>query len=306
MLSAGLHGVEGYAGVALLDLFVHEFLPRVDATTTSLYLIPVINPWGMKHLRRVNPNNVDLNRNFLRESEFATPLNPEYARLAPFLHPERPVTGWDRFRFYVNVVRCFHACGNRVLAESFPRGQSIYPQGLYYTGTELQPESRYVIRLLEAVIGEHERVIHMDMPTGFGARGALMLVFPAQGAPDEEELRALLRYEHITKVAAANFYPILGDLSAYTTEVLAASQAGRVFTFALEYGTFGNGLLAQLRSLRAMMLENQLYWYGSSTPRVAQWVRREFLELFYPSDPGWRAQMVTQARTVFRNVIDRL
>ena len=61
--SSGLHGVEGFAGsaiqLALMDYGIH---PSPDS---AVVFVHVLNPYGMAWLRRVNENNVDLNRNFL-------------------------------------------------------------------------------------------------------------------------------------------------------------------------------------------------------------------------------------------------
>jgi predicted deacylase len=64
ILTTGLHGIEGYAGSGILQLFTDEFLPCIDPETTGIILIHPINLYGMKHWTRFNKNNVGLNRNF--------------------------------------------------------------------------------------------------------------------------------------------------------------------------------------------------------------------------------------------------
>ena len=88
VLSSGLHGIEGYLGSAILELFFDEYLARLDPQTTGILLIHAINPWGMKHWKRTNPANVDLNRNFI-ETEFASlrNFNVDYSALSAFLNP---------------------------------------------------------------------------------------------------------------------------------------------------------------------------------------------------------------------------
>ncbi len=84
--SSGTHGVEGYLGSAVQVRFLHELLLR-DAhddddddddnrppsssscppprNVRKVLLIHSVNPHGMRHHRRANENNVDLNRNVL-------------------------------------------------------------------------------------------------------------------------------------------------------------------------------------------------------------------------------------------------
>ncbi len=56
------------------------------------------------------------------------------------------------------------------------------------------------------------------------------------------------------------------------------------FNTTLEFGT---SLSARLRSMRALVLENQLHHYGATNDRVRAQVQREIAELFMPSDAAW-------------------
>ncbi len=306
VLSAGLHGVEGYAGTAMLDLFIREFLSRLDPKTTALYLVPVINPWGMKHRRRTNPENVDLNRNVLDEEAFYRDLNPDYMTLAPVLHPERPVGWGDRFLFYARILRYLQREGMTGLRNIFPQGQSVFPKGMYYTGKARQPEIQALLELLTPLMERYERVVYLDMHTGYGAKGRLTLVFPGPDPRSPEELRERTQYPRVTKVAASDFYPIHGDLNTYLAKRARELGHPGLYAMALEVGTLGDTTLPQLRSMRALILENQLYWYGATSERVARWVRREFLALFYPDDDLWRRRTVAQTREAYEGIVTGL
>ena len=83
--SSGTHGVEGYLGAAVQIRFLHELYlrnekqqrlannPRAASPSASnnkvrkILLIHAVNPHGMRHHRRTNENNVDLNRNVLSD-----------------------------------------------------------------------------------------------------------------------------------------------------------------------------------------------------------------------------------------------
>ncbi|MBU2135464.1 MAG: M14 family metallopeptidase, partial [Alphaproteobacteria bacterium] len=62
-ISSGTHGVEGFCGSAL-QLQLIEDAPDLP-TDTALMLVHAVNPYGFSHLRHVNEDNVDLNRNFV-------------------------------------------------------------------------------------------------------------------------------------------------------------------------------------------------------------------------------------------------
>ena len=75
LLIAGTHGVEGYFGSGAES----GLLPRLAAPPgTRIVLVHALNPYGFAWDRRVNEDNVDLNRNFVDHP----PDNPDYALLA--------------------------------------------------------------------------------------------------------------------------------------------------------------------------------------------------------------------------------
>lgn len=71
VIVSGTHGVEGFCGsgcqVGFLVERIYEGLPE----TVAVALVHALNPYGFAWLRRVNEDNVDLNRNF---RDFAEPL----------------------------------------------------------------------------------------------------------------------------------------------------------------------------------------------------------------------------------------
>lgn len=65
VLTTGVHGMEGYIGATMLDVFFREIYPTLDTADTGVLVVANVNPYGMKYFRRYNENNVDLNRNFI-------------------------------------------------------------------------------------------------------------------------------------------------------------------------------------------------------------------------------------------------
>src|SRR5262249_43549094 len=88
--SSGVHGVEGFAGSAI-QLQLLGNVPHLPPPA-SLILVHVLNPFGMAWLRRVNENNVDLNRNFLAADEEYAGAPASYKEFDSFLNPPTPPT----------------------------------------------------------------------------------------------------------------------------------------------------------------------------------------------------------------------
>ncbi|KAL9182926.1 hypothetical protein ACHAXT_004205 [Thalassiosira profunda] len=87
--SSGTHGVEGYLGSAVQLRFLHELFlenqnlhrsPDNSGRVRKILLIHSVNPYGMRHHRRTNENNVDLNRNVLDDETWSEVLkrDPNY------------------------------------------------------------------------------------------------------------------------------------------------------------------------------------------------------------------------------------
>ncbi len=67
ILTTAEHGIEGYLGSAVMELFVRSSCRRLDPATAGVLLVHALNPWGMEHRLRVNRSNVDLNRSFVSD-----------------------------------------------------------------------------------------------------------------------------------------------------------------------------------------------------------------------------------------------
>ncbi|NPA06610.1 MAG: DUF2817 domain-containing protein [Chloroflexi bacterium] len=305
ILTAGLHGIEGHVGVAVLDLLLRAHLPGHLAATTDLYIVPLVNPWGMAHSRRVNAHNVDLNRNVWPPETPIQIENPAYDRLRAFLNPKGPVKPQDRWQFFVRTARALiQTRGTAALRSASLQGQSRYPRGVFFAGQRVEPEIRALQHLLTRAM-QRPRVFHIDIHTGYGPRDQLTLVAPQNEPRSLDELRQIYRYPHVDRVASETFYAIQGDLGSYVI-TLGQKVGTAAQTIALEFGTWGDGLVAQMRSLRAVVLENQLYHFGASRPETATWVRDEFRELFFPQRPEWVRRATEQAHAALRGVVHAL
>ena len=86
VLISGTHGVEGYQGSAAQIGFLQNTASALPADTAAL-LIHGLNPYGFAWVRRVNEDNIDLNRNYLNFSR-PLPANPGYPEVHALILPE--------------------------------------------------------------------------------------------------------------------------------------------------------------------------------------------------------------------------
>ena len=307
ILSAGEHGVEGYVGSAMLHLFVEEFLPRLDPDEVGLLLIHVINSWGMAHRRRVNPNNVDLNRNFLDPEAFrtASEVNPAYTALHKVLNPSGPVRWYPGavWAWKARLLKNLISPGEAAVRAATLLGQYRFPQGLYYGGDRLQEETLTVQNLLREAWQGYAQVVHLDMHTGYGPREQMTLVNSPLEPRPLEEFKKAFGYPHVVATEPGEFYAIHGDMMDWAYRTAAQEAPGtQVYAAAFEFGTLGAGLAAAIRSLQAMVFENRAFWYGASAAAQRR-IEAEFLALFYPQEAQWQRRAAAQARQAWEGIL---
>jgi hypothetical protein len=307
MITSGLHGVEGYTGAAVLRLFVDEFAPRLDPATCGLLLVHAVNPWGMKHHRRTNPHNVDLNRNFLPPGlDYDEDFNPAYEDLYALLNPSGAVESmwlWN-LRFGISLLRCIVRLGMARIKAATLIGQYRRPEGVYFGGQKIQEESAFLQDLLLLNAELYSRIVHLDMHTGYGPQAQMSVVNSSLQEGSSADFARRIEYPLVVAANPDEFYSMQGDMIEYFT--LAFRQcdpAKRYYGTAFEFGTFGDSLLAGIRSLRATVLENQLHRFGARKGRWARAIGEEFGALFIPQERAWQEKALQDARRALNGIL---
>lgn len=307
LFSMGEHGIEGYVGAAILDLFIHEFLPKLDPNHTGLILMHAIDPWGMKHFRRVNVENVDLNRNFVWNGTDLNPAtNPDYAQIDAFLNPKKPAASRLAMQtaFWAGFLKATSKLGASKFRQATLLGQYRFEKGIYFGGSGLQEETSLVMGLIRDAVEKYGRTLMLDMHTGYGARYQMHVVNSVQEQRDSKELERIFQYPYVVKTIPEEFYSIRGDMIEFLYTLARNRAPGKhVYAASFEFGTFGDSFSAALRSLQAMIFENQCFWYGTKDPAHKAWIDREMLELYFPQEEKWKACAVENARAALRGIL---
>lgn len=299
VISSGVHGVEGFAGSAVQDLFFKKTLKKInegpEADSTGLLIIHAVNPWGFKYLRRVNENNVDMNRNFDVDEKLFKTENAGYRKLNSILNPKTPAGRGilSYASFYWSVARLLLSEPIATLREATLKGQYEYPRGVYFGGKQFNAQKKELESVLTKYAAPYDRVLVLDLHTGYGNRGQLHLFGSTITDPKiNEDLKATFAGYPIDEPTGEDFYETSGDFLSYEMNLL-AGQKKRVVPMTLEYGTIGNlGYRGQIESLRRMIAENQLHWYGATDKNTEKKIRAEMLDLYLPADRKWRNQIM--------------
>jgi hypothetical protein len=305
IITTAEHGIEGYVGSAMLKIFMDEFAPRLNPENTGLLLVHAINPWGMKNKRKVNENSVDLNRNFVY-GKFNTEINPDFKILKYLFTPQRPVRSFfmESLSFWGRVIRAMLTSGISRVSTAALLGQHQTPKGFYYGGTQHEESAQVLMGLYRNALEEYDTVIQMDIHTGYGPRDQMSIIIPPVDPISSKEAAEKFKYPLVQKINPEEFYAISGDMGEYYYLLRNEEfPLKKIFVCGFEFGTFGDSLPARIRSLRAMIFENQLNWHGAVNETSEQAIRHEFNELYFPADPQWREKALSDCRQATTGIL---
>ncbi len=297
IVSSGIHGIEGFVGNAVMNLIIDEYLDDSFLQKTGVLLIHGMNPFGFKYSRRVTENNVDLNRNSTTDRELYKTINTGYTSVYDLLNPGDPCNSrslYNRF-FVISAVKEILKAGMSALRQAVLQGQYEYPEGLYFGGKQPEPQIIEVGMLIQKVAAKYEVLMNIDLHTGYGERGK-MHFFPN---PIEDSLlkattEAVFEGYEIDWGDSDDFYTITGDFSGYITK-LNPGKTHIPMTF--EYGTLDSQkTMGSIKSIHNMILENQGSHHGFKKDKDQRRVLKRFTEMYYPSDPAWRIQIMQQTK----------
>ncbi|MEW5736796.1 MAG: M14 family metallopeptidase [Thermodesulfobacteriota bacterium] len=307
LITSGVHGIEGFTGSAVQQMFLAEILPHLDRGRTGALLVHGVNPFGFKHCRRVTERNVDLNRNFSSDPGLFSSQNPGYEAFSPLLNPAGPASAGPAslLRFAAGCLRAALKAGIPAFRQATLGGQYTRPQGIFFGGSAPEPQNGPIADLIGDLISGYRNVLFLDLHTGYGTRGVLHLLDLFRDELTRSRIDTLFAgLPVVGRNPGDDFYQVSGDFQQFITHRHAGKCSIIPMTF--EFGTADTlGLPGGFASLRTTVLENQMAAYGARTPADEKIIRRRYAELFYPSDPAWRAGVIRQCREVFSVILPR-
>ena len=294
-IGSGTHGVEGYCGsgvqTALLSSGFAENLPA----DTALVFIHAINPWGFAWGRRVNEDNVDLNRNFLDHSK-AHPENPGYEDIYDAVNPAALTedainAGRAKMKAYSD------AHGPAALQYALTGGQYAYPEGVQFGGVKPVWSNTSLRQIIQREMSKADQIVYIDIHSGLGPRGFGEVISTAA-----ETDPAYLRMHdwwgdivHSTQAASSVSSNVPGSI----TEVFGQELKGRdVAPCGLEFGTVAMNLVAA-----ALVADNWLHRNGGHDNPAAPAIKRQIRDAFYVDADDWKEDVTRQTRDMAAKVL---
>ena len=298
ILVSGTHGVEGYCGSgAQVDWLRREEFRTLPPNAGAL-LIHAINPFGFAWTRRVNEDNVDLNRNWI---DFSAPLpsNPDYDEIADDLAP----TVWtqeaqqDTARNLAAWRDARGAHGASDFLQAVTGGQYAHPLGLFFGGAGPSWSRLTLTAILKKYLARAKRVGLIDYHTGLGPCGYAerLTVFAPQTPEFQRAASWFGEAVTSTKDATSSSKDISGDSVSGAASLLPQIEFTGV---AFEVGT-----VPMPQVLDALRADAWLHAYGDPLSAEGRAIKAQMRAAFYCDDDWWKGMIAGQSLLTCRQAI---
>jgi hypothetical protein len=306
VISSGMHGVEGYVGSAVQQLFMDKYLNDSLLETQAILLIHTLNPWGFKYSRRVTESNVDLNRNCSLSPDIYTLENPGYSALEELLNPREPLdmSASSRRFFFLKAANVIRKSSMKEVRQAILGGQYSYKTGTWFGGHEQESQVRALVPILRRLLKPYSSVFTIDLHTGYGERGKLHLM----SDPATDDVRASLEqvFEgfQIDWGDHEDFYTTTGSFPSFIEQF---AEGKKFMEVTFEFGTLNSlTTIGSMRSLNIMIAENQGYHHGYHGPQDKYHIQDSFIDMYFPHSEAWRSHAIEQSQILFNVLIPRL
>jgi len=289
-IGSGTHGVEGYCGSGVQTALLSEGFANQLPGSTALVFVHAINPYGFAWNRRVNEDNVDLNRNFIDHAK-PHPQNPGYEELADAINPrdlspEAMAQSRERMRAYAEKH------GQRAMQHALSAGQYTHADGVQFGGREPVWSNRTLRRIVREEMGKAEHIVFVDIHTGLGerGRGEMICVEPETSAACERMHRWWGDIVYSTVGGASVSSDVPGSVPVCFAEELKGCE---ITAGGLEFGT------VPIREVTvALQSDNWLHQNGGAANPKAAEIGKLIRDAFYVDEPDWKEMVTAQTRDI--------
>ncbi|MFN3249400.1 DUF2817 domain-containing protein [Roseibium album] len=269
---SGTHGIEGELGSWVQSEWLNQWRKSSDI---AVMIVHLANPWGCAWARRVNEDNVDINRNFI---DFARelPVNDGYANNWPSLELDRWYTD-AQAELDLPVLSWAAKDGFEAVQAAITQGQYLRAEGLFFGGQAPCWSRTAITDHIASRLGHLSNVVLVDIHTGLGDYATHQIIVEAgQDSPHLEKIGQYVVSGSSGSVSAA----LSGTLSGMIgQEVGFPDYLGVVAEF---------GTLPPLDVLRALRIEHFAHFSPHPTKEQRDTASRLMQAAFAPSEEMWR------------------
>lgn len=283
--SCATHGIEGFLGSAILSSWLRSHHQSELPANTRFVLLHAVNPYGFSWMRRVNEDNIDLNRNFIDHAR-AYPGNDVYESLHSVMCPEQ----WNAASaqaLQLAIGQRQKKLGKDGMESALSRGQHAHPDGIFFAGRQAAWSNVMMCDVLRRYLGRADNAILMDFHTGLGKfADCTLIVEQASANFNQQALAAACQCPVISADADHSVFPELeGTLSNAASGILPGDH---FLAVTAEFGTY-----PPEQVLESLCADNWVHQLTNNEVLLDSAIKQRLKENFCPADPAWREITLT-------------
>jgi len=244
----------------------------------------------MAWIRRVNENNVDLNRNFIPDGRYAEP-SAAYGAVDAFLNPKSPPSQ-DYFLLRTTGLILRH--GFSSLLQTVAGGQYSFPRGLFFGGQKREEGLSKYHDFLTTTFASSRRVLGIDVHTGIGRYARDLLIVE----PDNYDTLRVSFGKRVI-LSQPDHLPTYRIRGGHHELLESAARHAGVRFLTQEFGTYN-----PIKVFHALREENRWHHYGDGT--LNNGAKQTLKEMFCPRSEQWRGRVLARGREVFDQALQNL
>lgn len=293
---SGVHGVEGYIGSLIQkEILRQSNFGHIEELPYQLVIVHAVNPYGMAWYHRTNANNVDLNRNGLKNY---TIDNPHFFHFKKLLGTTNLIAWSIEF---IKLIPQLLRLGKAQTIKSVASGQSDFPDCLFYSGKSLETELSSLVKNLKEIIAEDSEIYCIDVHSGLGKFGSEMLIIDStHGEASFNFFSPCFLSPLFDPLKSKNGYPANGGMN----QLLALNwDPNSVFHVFQEFGT-----RSFFSAIRVLIFQSEFttsYSFEKKLNSIAA-LRKRMLHNFFPEEPSWRSKCVAHGYRRFQELQAKL
>jgi hypothetical protein len=300
VVTSAAHGVEGFCGSGIQVGLLRTAISPLENSDVALVLVHALNPYGFAWIRRVNEDNVDLNRNFVDHEGKNYPENEMFAELVDGILPssldDATVQACRKI-----IAAAEAKYGEVPVRKASAKGQYHYPQSMAFGGTHATWSNRTLHEICTQQAVGARSVALVDLHSGLGPYGYGELMTPSKpGEAVFDQFHAWYGDQvHSTTVGKsdyagskgsilAGFHPPLGDDVAFAA-------------LGVEFGTIDRPMVRD-----AVRDDHWLHVHGQLDSEVGRAIKARLRDAFYPDKDDWKTAVWMRGQEVVTTALDRI
>ena len=295
---SGTHGIEGLYGSGCQVGWLNQRAGQALPPDTAVLLVHALNPYGFSYLRRVNEDNIDINRNCI---DFSAPLpiNPDYDTVHPWLLPPQWEEG-SQLQLKAQLAAYSERVGLRAASKAISGGQHHHPDGVFYGGQAPCWSNQQLQFLASRYLQAAQVIAVLDHHTGLGPAGHTELICRHPVGSRSLELARQWWGADVTSPALGESATVVVSGNVRMAFEALCPQALAV-AIALEVGTQAQALVRH-----ALFADNWLYQRGQPNSAQGDVIRQQVRDAFFVDTPAWREGVFQRAMQIWQQAIEGL